>query len=211
MEVQVQTQELLEKLVSINSVYPGEREIAEFIEECLENLGFEVERIRVSAKRFNVLAGKGHGDKALLLYGHMDTVPRVEGWDSDPWKPRVEGDQLYGLGSYDMKAGLCAILQAVRDFAPEGYKLKLAFLVDEENIAEGAYTLVESPWVMDVVAAMTPESGTSSVQRRKLGPRLLTLGRRGRIDLDGLYTRGWPGQQHRAIFDRGPRTAGRHG
>ncbi len=188
----MQTQALLAKLVSINSVFPsdhpdpdrpGEREIAEFIEALLKDLGFAVQRQHIGPHRFNVLAEKGQGEGALLLYGHMDTVPSAKGWgDTDPWMPRVEGDRLYGLGASDMKAGLCIILQAVQDFTPEGYKLKLAFFADEENISEGAYRLIQSPWVEDVVAALVPESSTSKSQH--LGPPMPTLGRRGRIDLD---------------------------
>lgn len=187
----MQMQELLAQLVSINSAFPsalpepdrpGERELGEFIEHLLKKAGFAVQRQYVAGERFNVLAEKGQGTQALLLSGHMDTVPAASGWDSDPWSPRVEGDRLYGLGSCDMKGGLSALVQAVENFQPQAYTLKLAFLVDEEHISQGAYALIQSPWLDDVVAVLIPEIGTSGDQQP--GPRRMTLGRQGRVDLD---------------------------
>ena len=186
----MQIQDLLGQLVSINSAFPaavpmadrpGERELGAFIEQLLQEAGFTVRRQPVVGDRFNVLAEKGQGNRALLLAGHMDTVPAAEGWKADPWKPSIDGDRLSGLGACDMKGGLAALLQAVEGFQPNTYTLKLAFLADEENISQGAHTLVQSPWMQDVAAVLIPEIGTSSGQQ--LGPRVLTLGRHGRVDL----------------------------
>jgi acetylornithine deacetylase/succinyl-diaminopimelate desuccinylase-like protein len=187
----MQTRQLLAELVSINSAFPaaspapdrpGEQKLGVFIEDLLKAAGFTVQRQYVTGERFNVLAEKGQGARALLLSGHMDTVPAASGWETDPWQPRVEGDRLYGLGSCDMKGGLCALLQAVENVQPRTYTLKLAFLADEENISQGAYTLVQSGWLQDVVAVLIPEIGTSSGPQ--IGPRRITLGRQGRVDLD---------------------------
>ncbi len=188
----MQIQELLAKLISINSAFPasshdpdrpGERELGLFLEQLLKEAGFVVQRQSVVGDRFNVLAEKGQGAQALLLAGHMDTVPAVKGWQTDPWQPRIEGDRLYGLGSCDMKGGLCALLQAVENFQPQTYKLKLAFLVDEEHISQGAYTLIQSAWMQDVAAVLVPEVGTSGGDQQP-GPCRITLGRQGRVDLD---------------------------
>ena len=187
----MEIQELLAQLVSINSAFPGpspdpdrpgEQQLGQYIEHLLHEAGFAVQRQLVVGERFNVLAEKGEGTHALLLAGHMDTVPAVAGWETNPLEPLIDGDRLIGLGSCDMKGGLAAILQAVEGFQPQGYKLKLAFLVDEENISQGAHTLVQSGWMQDVVAVLIPEIGTSSDQQ--LGPHRMTLGRQGRVDLD---------------------------
>ena len=39
----------------------------------------------------------------VLLYGHLDKQPEMEGWREDlgPWKPVLEGDRLYGRGGAD--------------------------------------------------------------------------------------------------------------
>ncbi|HRW37549.1 MAG: M20/M25/M40 family metallo-hydrolase [Acidimicrobiales bacterium] len=39
----------------------------------------------------------------VLLYGHLDKQPEMEGWRDDlgPWQPVLEGDRLYGRGGAD--------------------------------------------------------------------------------------------------------------
>ncbi len=55
-----------------------------------------------------LLQGAGRG-KSLLLNGHMDTVPPGVGpWSAGPWSGHIQDGRLYGLGSFDMKAGLTA-------------------------------------------------------------------------------------------------------
>src|ERR1051326_483958 len=186
----MEIQELLAQLVSINSAYPGpapdpdrpgERQIGVYLEHLLKEAGFDVQRQQVTGERFNVLAEKGQGARALLLAGHMDTVPAASGWETDPWKPQAEGDRLYGLGSCDMKGGLAALLKAVEHYQPQNYRLKLAFLADAENISQGAHFLVQSGWMGGVVAVLIPDIGTSGDQQ--LGPHRMTLGRQGRVDI----------------------------
>jgi succinyl-diaminopimelate desuccinylase len=188
----MEMQELLAQIVSINSAYPGpspdparpgEQQLGVFLEHLLQEAGFAVQRQYVTGERFNVLAEKGQGLRALLLAGHMDTVPAASGWQTSPWEPHVEGDRLYGLGSCDMKGGLCALLHATQTVQPQHYTLKLALLADEENISQGAHTLVQSGWLRDVVAALIPEIGTSGSDQQ-VGPQRMTLGRQGRVDLD---------------------------
>ena len=58
--------------------------------------------------RTTVVRPRGSGGgRTLLLNAHMDVVGG-EGM-TDPFRPRIEGDRLYGRGAYDMKAGLAAI------------------------------------------------------------------------------------------------------
>ena len=206
------TAELLSNAIAINSAFPGapsdherpgERRLAEFMGEKLTSYGFQVESQQVRGDRINVIAEKGSGGRTLLLTGHLDTVPQVTGWTkTDPWSPLVHGDRLYGLGACDMKGGLVAILQAVRDFEPKGYTLKVAFVVDEENDSEGSYVFGESGWLADVEAVLVPEGP----QPRQPGEddtkdtNVLTLGRRGRIDIE-IEVRGRPA--HAAFAEMG--------
>jgi acetylornithine deacetylase len=54
------------------------------------------------------LNGTGRG-RSLVLNGHMDTVPPGRGdWSDSPWSGCLQGNRLYGLGSFDMKAGVAA-------------------------------------------------------------------------------------------------------
>ncbi len=51
----------------------------------------------------------------VLLYGHLDKQPEMEGWRSDlgPWKPVLEGDRLYGRGGADDGYSAFAALGAI--------------------------------------------------------------------------------------------------
>ena len=59
--------------------------------------------------------GAGSASDTVLLYGHLDKQPEMEGWRDGlgPWTPVLEGDRLYGRGGaddgYSAFAGLTAI------------------------------------------------------------------------------------------------------
>jgi acetylornithine deacetylase len=47
------------------------------------------------------------GGGSLILSGHVDTVPRgTQPWTRDAFGGKIEGNNLYGRGSNDMKAGI---------------------------------------------------------------------------------------------------------
>ena len=199
--------ELLGRLVSIDSSFPNEREMGEFLEDYLKKSGFSVERQYVTRERFNVLAEKGgfkgkNIGKAILFYGHMDTVPACSEW-KNPLEPRIEDGRLIGLGSHDMKSGIAAILKAVEDANTEGSRIKVAFGVDEENISAGSYRIAESGWLDDVGLIIVPEVASSD---DKADTNSITLGRRGRtvirISVRGKSSHGaMPGKGVSALID----------
>jgi len=142
-------------LIAIESTNPclveggkGEKEISEYIENYLRNLGLEVFTQEVKPERKNVigvLKGKGEG-KALLLNGHMDTVGG-EGMDIEPFTPKFENGKVFGRGSIDMKAGLAGMLIAVDSILKNNLEIKgnliLSFVVDEEYESIGTEALVK--------------------------------------------------------------------
>ncbi len=166
-------QHLLQELVRLSSIFPKEEKISNYVAQILSRMNFSVTRQPVGYRRVNILAQMGSGP-SLLLFGHLDTVPIVPGWKTDPFALSAKGDRLYGLGTWDMKGGLAAILSAVHDFSPHGFTLKLAFVVDEENISVGMHTLVKSGWLSDVVGAVSTEPSF------KNGHQGIALGRIGR-------------------------------
>ena len=137
---------LLGSLVAVDSVNPslvpggaGEGEIAALVEAWARENGLEAERLEETPGRPSVLVrarGTG-GGRTLLLCGHLDVV-NVEGM-TDPFTPRIEGDRMYGRGTYDMKAGLAAALIAAREAARLGLRgdVVVAAVADEEHASLG--------------------------------------------------------------------------
>ena len=150
------TTQTLQKLVQINSVNPGldpngpgEDEIASYICDALRDLSVSFETETLAPGRVNVTArikGSG-GGKSLMLNAHTDTVG-VAGMD-DPFSGRIDGNRLYGRGSYDMKGSIAAILGAAKALKENNIKLKgdliLSFVADEEHESIGAQALGKNP------------------------------------------------------------------
>lgn len=69
----------------------------------------------------------------ILVLAHLDTVHPIGTLQRNPF--RIEGDRVYGPGGYDMKAGACVALEAVKA-ATQGGRTKLPidmlFVPDEE-------------------------------------------------------------------------------
>ncbi len=140
---------LTAELVAIRS-YPGEEgPVQRHVAGWLATNGIEPELQATEGDRPNVIARIENGaGPALLLNGHVDTVLAVEGWSSDPWAPRREGDRLYGLGAADMKSGVVAAMLATRALARnrDRWRGTLVFssVVDEEAYSIGARALIAS-------------------------------------------------------------------
>jgi len=146
----VTLRDLVADLVAIDSVNPdlvpggaGEGEIARFIAAWLERAGAEVRIDEVAPGRWNVIGvARGRaGGRTLLLNGHTDTVG-LDGYER-PLEPRVEGDRLYGRGSYDMKGGTAAALWACARAVELGLAgdVVVAAVCDEEFASIGTQEL----------------------------------------------------------------------
>ena len=140
---------LTASLVAIRS-YPGEeRAVQEVVAEWLRANGIAAEeRPTEDPNRPNIVAQIENGPgPVLLLNGHVDTVLAAEGWSSDPWTPRRDGDRLYGLGACDMKSGVAAAMLATRalDRHRDRWRGTVIFtsVVDEEAYSIGARALID--------------------------------------------------------------------
>ncbi|NUR08794.1 MAG: M20/M25/M40 family metallo-hydrolase, partial [Nocardioidaceae bacterium] len=122
-EVEAEAVALLGELVGIDSVNPGlvpgaagETRIVEHLRSRLERSGFVTTVVAASeypGRPSLVAVPPGpHAGPTVVLNGHLDTVG-VSGMP-EPFTPRVDGDRLHGRGAADMKAGVVAMLGAVR-------------------------------------------------------------------------------------------------
>ncbi len=141
--------DILKSLIAIPSPSGSENRVGEFIQKRFYGKNVKIVRIPISDGRFALIVDIGgkRGGKTLMLAGHMDTVPPVEGWQTDPFTPVEEGDKIRGLGSCDMKAGL-AVMLAIGELAcAQSERLKetlcLAFVPDEEAFSVGVRALIQ--------------------------------------------------------------------
>lgn len=87
------TRRLIEEMIRIPSVVGDEAELAEYIKQELERLGLETNEHMVHPKRPNIYGKLRLCDgKRIHFNGHTDTVPVVNGWDTDPFEPVQKGD-----------------------------------------------------------------------------------------------------------------------
>jgi acetylornithine deacetylase/succinyl-diaminopimelate desuccinylase-like protein len=58
----------------------------------------------------------GNSDAVVLLYGHLDKQPEMNGWREGlgPWEPVLEDDKLYGRGGADDGYALFSSLLAIK-------------------------------------------------------------------------------------------------
>jgi glutamate carboxypeptidase len=160
--------DLLRELVEIESpsYSPGVREVALRIGAELERLGADVTLLEGDHLRAD-LRGRG---SPLLVCGHGDTVWPVGTLESMPF--RVDGERAYGPGSYDMKACLVAMLEAIRLAGDERRALRVFVTADEEMGSPTARPLLEEA-AEGVAAALIVEppgvSGNLKTSRKGLG------------------------------------------
>ena len=81
--------------------------------------GLHVEVVRLPGRtpllHFEVPATTGHDSETVLLYGHLDKQPPMEGWRDGlgPWDPVVIDERLYGRGAADDGYALYASIAAI--------------------------------------------------------------------------------------------------
>lgn len=144
------TLSLAQALISRRSLTPFDDGCQEILINRLEKIGFNIERIRCGEVD-NLWARRGTSAPLLCFAGHTDVVPTgpVDQWDSDPFKPVIRDDRLYGRGAADMKGSLAAFITAIEAFVAShpGHGGSIALLVtsDEEGVAvDGTVKVVEA-------------------------------------------------------------------
>ncbi len=144
--------ELVREAVRIPSVTPHEETFAHWVfRRIKESEVFgESELVECAPNRPNV-HGTAGGDsgRSLLLAGHLDTVATedwIEHWRGtdreDPFASPIIDGAIWGRGVADQKAGICAIIEAIRAFERAGLRpagtVSTLFVCDEESGQPGS-------------------------------------------------------------------------
>jgi acetylornithine deacetylase len=199
--------EVLQLLVSTPSVNPtlapdearSELEIARVAKDWFARQGVRAWVDEVQPERCNAVGQVGQGDRVLVLCGHIDTVATA-GMTIPPFEPRIEGNQLYGRGAYDMKGGVAAImcaLAALRD-AKLGGTVMAALVCDEEYASIGA----------DDFAGRYRADACILTEPAQNGPRSLVLAHKGFVWAE-IVTHGFA--THGSRWDLGVSAIGKMG
>lgn len=154
----------LAEWVACNSTFPNELALQrDFIEPFLREQMKLDEEVCVNVctegnRPFVVGVWRGAGGgRTLLLNGHIDTIGAPgsmrDRWNSDPWQPFVKDGNLYGRGTSDMKAGVVAMLWAVKALMASGWKPRgdvlLEMVPGEESMRPDIGTTAATKWLQE--------------------------------------------------------------
>jgi acetylornithine deacetylase len=195
----------LQKMVQTPSLPDHEHAVQELVAGKLRSLGMKVDIVPAlfaemrhhpafgddgfsADQRINVV-GRWHGSgtgpgKSLLLNGHVDVVPPGDAslWTDSPWSGEIRDGHLYGRGSCDMKAGLCAGIFAVDVLRRLGYQPAADILIEsvigEETGGVGTLATILKGYRADGAVLLEPTAlEISPVQSGALTFRLVVPGR----------------------------------
>ena len=126
--------DLLMKLLSFESITPDDAGSLSFIEQYLD--GFEAVHVNEGGVK-NLFLTKKFGDGPHLCFaGHVDVVPPGDGWETSPFVPVIKEGNIYARGAQDMKSGVAAFLQALKETETFSGRLSVLLTSDEEGEAE---------------------------------------------------------------------------
>lgn len=131
----------LEALIRIPSI-SAQAEHAQDVRESAERVasllagagGRDVAVLSVDGGLPVVCGDVGNGPRTVLVYGHHDVQPvgNEREWASPPFEPVERDGRLYGRGSVDDKAGVVALIAAVRAFG-DALPCTVRFLIEGEE------------------------------------------------------------------------------
>jgi acetylornithine deacetylase/succinyl-diaminopimelate desuccinylase family protein len=197
-------------LIAVPTENPPGREYgacARVITDRLRSIGFNPEVLAIPGTEAAagvpgtqcVRAFYGAGKRTLCFHGHYDVVPAQS---DTQFRPRREGDHLYGRGAADMKGGLAAMtfaVKALRDLSlPLDGRIGLLFVPDEEaGGAQGTAALMRAGLLEEnVVGMLTPEPSSGVIWNASRGAISLKITIKGKPAHVGLQFQGSNSFEH---------------
>lgn len=94
----------------------------------------------------------GEGADTVLLYGHLDKQPEMQGWwdGFGPWTPVMKGERLYGRGGADDGYAMYGAITALLALKEQGVRHARCVILIEACEESGSYDL---PFYIDHLAA----------------------------------------------------------
>ena len=136
MEKRLDVIDLFLKILSVESVTPNDGGLLTYIENYLAD--FEAIWINEGGVKNLFLTKKFKEGKHLCFAGHVDVVPAGDGWETNPFVPMIKDGYIYARGTQDMKSGVAAFVQAVRDM-DNGFSGRISLLLTSDEEGDGTY------------------------------------------------------------------------
>ncbi|HZS53580.1 MAG TPA: M20/M25/M40 family metallo-hydrolase [Bryobacteraceae bacterium] len=174
--------DLTVRLITIASENPP----GNHYEECVSVLSDELNGLGFDEVRREgacVLASAGNGSRTLYFSGHYDVVPAQS---RTQFQPRVEGANLFGRGSSDMKSGLAAMIYAAAAARDEGLlksgRIGIVLVPDEETAGPRGSRYLDLQGLLgkDAVGMLTPEPTGGTIWNANRGAISLRATMRGK-------------------------------
>lgn len=146
---------LLLEMLAIPAVSREEQQRSDFLESYMKAKGWPVTRFQN-----NLLVGDpGARGASVLLNSHMDTVPPVEGWETDPFSPVETREKIVGLGSNDAGASVVTMIATYGQMREQlGERINLMLLIVAEEEVSGSNGIVSVlPHLGELQAAIVGE------------------------------------------------------
>jgi len=126
-------------------------------EQCMELVDGYVNQLQIVGLSKKVFQPEGsvplivyvieptHGcTKNVMLYGHLDKQPWMEGWEEglSPTDPVIRGEYLYGRGGADDGYSVFSCMLAIKNLQLQGVKLPRCAMVLETEEESGSPNLL---------------------------------------------------------------------
>ena len=125
--------DLLKKMIAIPSLSREEKEVADLIQQYLQENGISTGRLINNVYALNKYFDPSK--KSILLNSHHDTVKPAKGYTTDPFTPTETEGRLIGLGSNDAGGPLVSLIATFIHFFDRNdlpFNIILAATAEEE-------------------------------------------------------------------------------
>ena len=150
--------EILKRLIGFNTISDKENsQLLDYISEYLKTIGFHIE-YKVNDDMKKCLIAKSKDKCEIAFLGHSDTVSYSDGWHSDPFSLTEKESKLYGLGVCDMKGGIAAFLESLKNIDVKNLNKGIMIIItfDEEIGFEGVKLIKDRKDIPNIIIIGEP-------------------------------------------------------